>query len=331
MASPLLSRCTCLILRPSTTIRLSSSAAARSVPANTNNPDRSSATTNGPSAPRETPQRRNGPGGDGRAPHRYDQENPRRTPARSAQFAQSTFYPSSSPNGPSRTAQRSRDNFEALPNEARRREEVYKANTTRELGGKAYAMQRERGRGDNAFQKRDEGVRRERGGQMRFGEGTTSYPVGNNRPSPTPRRADQSTTYEPARRTNDSYTPRVDSPAKFGAPRFADSPSTARSPPKDRHAVAQQQKNQDRQRRDQTFAPKLIPGQFNKSLSVPGVAKKAVQPVVRGGRTNDEGRGRGTGGKRKRAEMQKVVLPDTIRLENLTNILGVPLCAFLHY
>ena len=32
------------------------------------------------------------------------------------------------------------------------------------------------------------------------------------------------------------------------------------------------------------------------------------------------------GGKRKRAEMQKVVLPDTIRLENLTNILGVPLC-----
>ena len=342
MANLLSSRCTCLILRPATSFRLASSAAARSPPpvVESNNSNRSNNSPNSSNEPRTTTERPTRPVQNRPTPHRYDQENPRRTPNNLNRSSQSTSYPTSStPPVPRIPSARIQNNLDSLPNEARRREELYQANSQRKFGGeKVYALSRERARGDSAFERRGTGMRNQgnqgqgQGQGGRFGEGSTNYTSGTRQPTQrtSNRSSPPETRYDPPLRPVTEYQAPPPSSARPN-PKFTNNASpdqsSSRPAPKDRHSTALQRKANDRNRQ-QAFVPKLIPGQFNKSLSVPGLAKKAVLPVVRGGRVSEEGRGRGKGG-RKRAEMQKVVLPDTIRLENLTNILGVPLCPFI--
>lgn len=70
---------------------------------------------------------------------------------------------------------------------------------------------------------------------------------------------------------------------------------------------------------------RMVPGRINKNTVGQSVDRNKVQPVVRGGAP------KGTGARRqpKRPKvLKKVTLPSTVRLENLTNILGVKLCMF---
>lgn len=80
----------------------------------------------------------------------------------------------------------------------------------------------------------------------------------------------------------------------------------------------------DRSKNQPTNTVKLVAGTYNRSLRDQGSERKIVQPIIRGGapRKSDGVR---IGKKKIRSEMKKVVLPSTIRLENLTNLLGVRL------
>jgi hypothetical protein len=98
---------------------------------------------------------------------------------------------------------------------------------------------------------------------------------------------------------------------------YEDTSSTPKSKATDRHAAQVSRHTYDRNRASQT--PRLIPGGYNASLRSEPV-KKGVQPIVRNGGMIRKG------GKRVAKVLKRVVLPSTIRLENLTNLLGVKLC-----
>lgn len=67
---------------------------------------------------------------------------------------------------------------------------------------------------------------------------------------------------------------------------------------------------------------KMVPGVVNRGTRAVGVDRKTVQPVIRGGSPPKK-----TNRPRTRPKiLRKVVLPSTVRVENLTNILGVKLC-----
>ena len=69
--------------------------------------------------------------------------------------------------------------------------------------------------------------------------------------------------------------------------------------------------------------PAMVPGRVNRNTLAESVDRNVVQPVIRGGAP------RGTGQQKRKARpkvLKKVTLPSTVRLENLTNLLGVKLC-----
>lgn len=71
----------------------------------------------------------------------------------------------------------------------------------------------------------------------------------------------------------------------------------------------------------------MVPGMVNLGTRVQGPKRDQIQPVVRGGAPRSVGGGAGGQRRRKqKKELKKVTLPSTIRLENLTNLLGVKLC-----
>lgn len=71
----------------------------------------------------------------------------------------------------------------------------------------------------------------------------------------------------------------------------------------------------------------MVPGMVNLGTRVRGPRRDEVKAVVRGGAPrNSGGGGAGQRGRRQKKELKKVTLPSTIRLENLTNLLGVKLC-----
>lgn len=65
----------------------------------------------------------------------------------------------------------------------------------------------------------------------------------------------------------------------------------------------------------------MVPGRVNRGTRAVGVDRSIVQPIVRGGAVKSTRNARN-----KSKPMRKVVLPSTLRLENLTNLLGVKLC-----
>lgn len=109
----------------------------------------------------------------------------------------------------------------------------------------------------------------------------------------------------------------------------SDAPSSSGTPVRqDRYSLRRDATRSHATPGKATNTTKLHAGQYNRSLRDQGSERKIVQPVTRGGapRNSEERRGRGMGRPNVRREMKKVVLPSTIRLENLTNILGVKLC-----
>lgn len=69
----------------------------------------------------------------------------------------------------------------------------------------------------------------------------------------------------------------------------------------------------------------MVPGRVNRGTISQSVDRNIVQPVVRGGAAPRPAAG-GARRKQQRKELKKVTLPSTVRLENLTNLLGVKLC-----
>lgn len=70
-------------------------------------------------------------------------------------------------------------------------------------------------------------------------------------------------------------------------------------------------------------AQSMVPGRVNRNTIAASVDRNTVQPVVRGGAPRGSGPQRG---KTRPKVLKKVTLPSTVRLENLTNLLGVNLC-----
>ncbi|KAK4703726.1 translation initiation factor IF-2, partial [Phenoliferia sp. Uapishka_3] len=68
------------------------------------------------------------------------------------------------------------------------------------------------------------------------------------------------------------------------------------------------------------YHAKLVPGSVNRGTRATTVDRNVVKPVVRGGAAKNANRPRA-----RPKVLRKVVLPSTVRLENLTNILGVRL------
>jgi len=81
------------------------------------------------------------------------------------------------------------------------------------------------------------------------------------------------------------------------------------------------------------MAKPMVAGMVNSGTRTQGPRRDQVKPVVRGGAPRNVGSGGGGGpGQRRRQQkkpLKKVTLPSTIRLENLTNLLGVKLCEFV--
>lgn len=68
---------------------------------------------------------------------------------------------------------------------------------------------------------------------------------------------------------------------------------------------------------------RLVPGTVNRGTRAAVTDRKTIQPVVRGGAAKNPNRPRS-----RPKVLRRVVLPSTVRLENLTNLLGVRLCVY---
>lgn len=225
--------------------------------------------------------------------------------------------------------------YDTLSPEAQRREDVRREQQIREHGSsKWYAMEREKSRqmairSSAAANSRlgGAGYRTEvtptRGGMNDRGNNERGGAFA--RPDrPSPFRTVEATSARSIPLDQDRRSTSVTS-TQYGPDAIS---STA--PPRinrDRHTAQQSRHTFDR---DRSLRPvKLVAGVYNPSLRSESGLKKGIEPTVRGGLLKSlQARGRGQGKKVVRV-MKKVVLPSMIRLENLTNLLGVKLCELL--
>ncbi|ORY60386.1 hypothetical protein BCR35DRAFT_355244 [Leucosporidium creatinivorum] len=182
--------------------------------------------------------------------------------------------------------------WQALSPEERRREDLARERIVRdEMGGswnKLYALERER---ERVWNSKIDGVRRGQGQERLQGE-------------------------ERLRKSARNVLPGQERPFR---------PAAGEEKPKWRRGEKDRESGKGgRPNPSSPQAQAMVPGRVNRNTVAQSVDRNVVQPVVRGGAAQKTG-GAGSKRKQQKKELKKVTLPSTVRLENLTNLLGVKL------